>query len=150
MNTIKLFCGATQIDSRVTNLNITTDYAMMKLATHFETNVTSEVLWCEITVNNDTKYYRLDYDNAVMVDITELPCNYMLVKDVHEVYNLNGTSLMKYVMRHCNEIFYEAEEVKEIVGVNGFRALQCKVTTHFLCIPSPFVQRYTEIAQPVS
>lgn len=69
-NSIRLYEGSFQFDSISTNLNISPDFAQMKLAKQYEYRATTESLWAEITVAGVTNRYELDYKNVKLNKIS--------------------------------------------------------------------------------
>ena len=69
INTVSFYEGSYQFDQTQTELNITTDYVMYKLATQFEYRQTSKTLWAELDLNGEKIRYELDYKNASLVTI---------------------------------------------------------------------------------
>jgi hypothetical protein len=69
INTVSFYEGSYQFAQIQTELNITTDYVMYKLATQFEYRHTSKTLWAELDLNGEKVRYQLDYKNASLVTI---------------------------------------------------------------------------------
>lgn len=63
-NSIRLYEGSYQFFATSTNLNISPDYAQMKLAQQYKYRATTESLWAEIVVGGVAARYELDYKNV--------------------------------------------------------------------------------------
>ncbi len=66
MNIIRLYEGSHQFNVIETELNISPDFAQMKLAQQYEYRPTSETLWAEIVVNGVSERYILDYEHKLL------------------------------------------------------------------------------------
>jgi hypothetical protein len=69
-NTIALYEGSYQFNVIYTDLNISPDFAQMKLAQQYEYRKTTEDLWAEITINGMSERFVLDYNNFKLNKIT--------------------------------------------------------------------------------
>lgn len=63
-NTIALYEGSYQFNVIYTDLNITPDFAQMKLSKQYEYRLTTKDLWAIITVNGISERFVLDYSNC--------------------------------------------------------------------------------------
>lgn len=69
MNKVYFFEGSYPYNVVSTDLNITEDYILMKLAKQYEYRPTTESLWAEVVTPESAIRYELDYDNKRVIPL---------------------------------------------------------------------------------
>jgi hypothetical protein len=66
-NQIRFYEGSSMYNLVETELNITEDFVLMKLAKQYEYRPTTETLWADVIINNEITRYLLDYQNKSLI-----------------------------------------------------------------------------------
>jgi hypothetical protein len=66
-NQIRFYEGSSMYNLVETELNISEDFVLMKLAKQYEYRPTTETLWADVIIDNEITRYLLDYQNKSLI-----------------------------------------------------------------------------------
>jgi len=68
-NQIRFYEGSSMYNLVETELNITEDFVLMKLAKQYEYRPTTETLWADVMIDSKITRYLLDYQNKSVITL---------------------------------------------------------------------------------
>ena len=66
-NQVRFYEGSSMYNLVETELNISEDFVLMKLAKQYEYRPTTETLWADVIIDNEITRYLLDYQNKSLI-----------------------------------------------------------------------------------